>query len=51
MNYSPIWIDQFAPRNLKTLFMSIFFASVLFGVVCGYTLTFFIKTSLGVRII
>ncbi len=44
MIYSPIWVDQFAPRNRKTLFMAIQQVASPFGVVLGYALTYGTKT-------
>jgi len=48
MIYSPVWVDQFAPRNRKTLFMAIQQVASPLGVVLGYALTFGLKTSIAV---
>jgi len=48
MIYSPVWVDQFAPRNRKTLFMAIQQVASPLGVVLGYALTFGLKTGIAV---
>jgi len=37
--YSPIWVDQFGPRNRKTVMMSLIQAASPLGIVLGYGLT------------
>lgn len=41
--YIPIWIDQYSPTSMKTLFMAIFQLSSPFGLITGYILTSLIK--------
>lgn len=40
MIYSPVWVDQYSPRNRKTLFMAIQQVASPLGLVLGYCLTF-----------
>jgi hypothetical protein len=48
MIYSPVWVDQYAPRNRKTLFMAIQQVASPLGLVLGYALTFGTKTYIAV---
>ena len=48
MIYSPVWVDQFAPRNRKTLFMAIQQVASPLGLVLGYALTFGMKKAVTV---
>ena len=48
MIYSPIWVDQFSPRNRKTLFMAVQQVASPLGVVLGYALTFGLKQAIAV---
>jgi hypothetical protein len=48
MIYSPIWVDQYAPRNRKTLFMAVQQVASPLGVVLGYALTYGTKTYIAV---
>ena len=44
----PVWIDQFGPRNMKTVMMSVFNLTSALGVVIGFILTMIIKIDLNV---
>jgi MFS family permease len=40
--YSPVWVDQYGPRNKKTIMMSILLAATPLGIVLGYSITMLI---------
>ena len=46
--YIPVWIDQFAPLNYKTIFLAIFQVSSLIGILIGYVITILVKEKYGV---
>ncbi len=48
MIYSPIWVDQFSPRNVKTVFMAVQQVASPLGVVLGYALTYIVKKTIVV---
>lgn len=46
--YFPVWIDQFGPKNWKTLMLTVFNITSPLGVILGYVLTMSVKQTLNV---
>jgi hypothetical protein len=49
--YIPIWIDTYAPRSYKTIFLSLFQLSSPIGLMLGYLLTQLVKEKYSVSFI
>lgn len=48
--YFPVWVDQFGPKNWKTIMLTVFNITSPLGVIFGYVLTMSVKSSFNVRI-
>jgi MFS family permease len=44
-SYGPVWVDEYAPKGKKTLWMSLMQGSAIVGVMVGYSLAGFTQTA------